>query len=99
MAVDHGCEPVLPLDVGPPFVGGLDVAVRTRLLAQLPLLPRPRHVGPRDVRPPTAAPGPPRLCPVAPRLPRAPSRSRASERATGRILGRDVPVGELPAPR
>ena len=49
LAGDHGCQRLLPAQLDPLGFAGEHVAVRARLLAELPLLPRPRDVGHRDV--------------------------------------------------
>ena len=99
LAGDHRREPLLPADLGPPRVDRQHVAVRPRLLAELPLLPRPRDVGHRDVRPAPALPRRARVGEGHPGLPIAPPRGRPGQRPPRRLEGRDVPVGELPDAR
>ena len=55
VAGDHGCERLLPAELRPRLVTGEHVAVRAGVLAELPLLPRPRDVGHRDVHGAAAA--------------------------------------------
>ena len=70
LAGDHRREPLLPAHLGPSCVDREHVAVRPRLLAELPLLPRPRDVGHRDLRRAAAAARRTRIGEGHPRVPR-----------------------------
>ena len=99
LAGDHRRQRLLPPELDPRGVAGEHLAVRPRLLAELPLLPRPRDVGHRDVHGAAApAPGPGRgACPA--RLPVPAPDGGPPQRRDARLARRDVPVGELPATR
>ena len=99
VAGDHRREPLLPAELGPSVVAREHVAVRARLLAELPLLPRPRDVGHRDVHGAAAALARAGCRAGAARLPARhlePARQNAALHGWRR---RDVSVGELPDPR
>src|SRR4029079_5561405 len=71
----------LPSLLRAPLVAGEHINVRAFLLAQLPLLPRPRHVGHRDIRPSPTAPPRARFCASPARLSREAAPSRLPERS------------------
>ena len=100
LAGHHGREHVLPAQLRPCVVAGEHVVVRPRVLAELPLLPRARHVGHRDVQPPAAAVARNRM-----RRARCwttgigTSEAARQNAALAWLARRHVPMGELPGPR
>ncbi len=99
LAGDARRRVLLPADVRPRLVARQHVAVRARLLAELPLLPRSRHVGHRDVRRSAARPDQPGCGPIAPRVPGGAPAGGSPQRFDVGLPRSAVPVGEQPSIR
>ena len=99
VAGDGGCRLLLPSCIGALILFVQHVDVRPGLLAELPLLPRPRDVGYRELRLSHPAPDRPRGGPGAARLSLSAAARRPAQRRHLRLPRAAVPLGKRPAPR
>ena len=88
---------LLPTDLRSRLVARQHVVVRARLLAELPLLPRSRHVGHRDVRRSAARPDQPGCGPISARVPSGTPAGGSPQRVHVGLPRGAVSLGEQPS--